>query len=241
MSTDAAPSHGVAQAVQVGATGGRDGTLRRVAASVYTRSALTSRVDALWAPETADMVASRRCDGRRAGRVGWAPSEGDGALDNEAWAIAGLTIFSLVLGAALTILIELARGQLERKQRRQDRRDDFQRQTLVELQEALFRHKQSLDVSIQEFRELRAGQLPASFFWPENVPAEGRAAGARVTVLSVRATDETLRKIVKNYRQTVIDRLTKAEDAEEAEAILKELDAIFAKANDRIGQLLRPL
>src|SRR5215204_7789302 len=35
-----------------------------------------------------------------------------------------------VLGALSAILIEFARGQLERRQRRQDRRDDFQRETL---------------------------------------------------------------------------------------------------------------
>ena len=38
-----------------------------------------------------------------------------------------------VLGALSAILIEFARGQLERRQRRQNRRDDFQRETLLSL------------------------------------------------------------------------------------------------------------
>src|SRR5687767_15081665 len=53
------------------------------------------------------------------------------------YALAFLTLFAVVLGAALTTGIELARGQLERKQRRQDRRDDFERATLIELRDEL--------------------------------------------------------------------------------------------------------
>ena len=36
-----------------------------------------------------------------------------------------------VLGALSAILIEFARGQLERRQRPQNRRDDYQRETLL--------------------------------------------------------------------------------------------------------------
>lgn len=40
---------------------------------------------------------------------------------------------AFVLGALSTVAIEFGRGQLERRQRKQDRRDEFQREKMIEL------------------------------------------------------------------------------------------------------------
>jgi hypothetical protein len=51
-------------------------------------------------------------------------------LETSGWL---LVVASVVLGQFALLGIEWLRGQLERKQRQDDRRDDFQRQTLLDL------------------------------------------------------------------------------------------------------------
>jgi len=48
-----------------------------------------------------------------------------------------LVVGSVLIGQVALLLIETLRTWLERVQRRQDRRDDFQHDTLIELREAL--------------------------------------------------------------------------------------------------------
>jgi len=58
-------------------------------------------------------------------------------MELSAWAIAGISIFAVFVGATIPVITDVFRVQLERKQRIQDRRDDFQRETLLALHEAL--------------------------------------------------------------------------------------------------------
>ncbi len=156
-------------------------------------------------------------------------------------AIAGLAVLLVFVGAALTIGIELARGQLERKQRRQDQRDDFQRVTLLALQDALYQFVEAMAFSVEDYRRQSVGQLPVSPFLGLPWPIAARTAQARIVQLTARVADDRLREIVQRYRDAFNATLFIAETVDEAETALKSIHDLHKQANERIGELIRAL
>jgi len=161
-------------------------------------------------------------------------------MDSGDLAIAALSVLLIFVGAALTIGIELARGQLERNQRRADQRADFQRQTLLELQEALYQLVRALSNAKQEYEHLKAGKPP--IVWPilEDPRIIGAGAGARIILLTARVNDPQLRDLVRRYRDTHKEMFSVDERSdEESFSYLEALWELQEQANDRIGDLLR--
>jgi hypothetical protein len=77
-----------------------------------------------------------------------------------------LVVEAVVLGHFALLGIEFMHSHLGRRQRRQDRRDDFQRKTLIELQEALFQYNRTLAYSVEAFRHQVTGEVPPkSWTW----------------------------------------------------------------------------
>ena len=162
-------------------------------------------------------------------------------MDKSDAAIAGLTIFALVIGAALTIVLDIARGQLVRKQRKQDRRDDFQHQTLLALQDAVYAHARNLAeiIHFERMEHIRAGgwrsqRLPDKL---NNTDYEGRL---QISMLSVRIQDDMVRRLIGEYTEAEGSAVTafSLEDAEEAN---NRANNVRKQANDQIGELLRGL
>lgn len=157
----------------------------------------------------------------------------------EFWAPVG----AFLGGQIALIVVEWARHRLARKQRRQDARDDFQRQSLIELQEALYRLVRALSNAIHEYKQLRANKpLPT---WPveEDPRIIGAGVHARIDALAVRVDDEVVRRLVQEYLDKHAELSLESEDAslERFESQLKELRNVQKRANRRIGRLLQQL
>lgn len=152
-------------------------------------------------------------------------------------------------GALSTVLVEFGRGQLERRQRLNDRRDDFQRETLVEPQEMLEKMI-TATVAIQSFNELdeeayaavmepiKPGgrRLPDEAEWAE----QETMAAIRVRTLYVRVHDDEVRGLVADFIKLVPD-TTAATPIAESTAQTERAVATSRAANTRIGELPRKL
>lgn len=150
-------------------------------------------------------------------------------MDREGWLIA---VGSVVVGALLVTLVEWIRGQIERRQRRRDRRDDFQRDTLLTLLDALLRlaHLTALiHIEVQHGR-------PVS----DELDELRRQESVKVSRYSVVTLDERTRTPVTEF-QHVTTKLTGAAQSANHDALSSELIAALNRVIDRIGELLRKL
>jgi hypothetical protein len=161
------------------------------------------------------------------------------AMETQIW----LPIVTFVVGQLSVIGVEWFRSWLAREQRRRDRRDDFQRETLIELQEALYRVVRSLSNSIAEWELLYAGK-PAPV-WPEaeNPRLLGAGAFARNDALTVRVDDPEVRDLVEKFINRHERMFAEPKDAgvEVAKAHLEDLRSIQRKLNRQMGPLIREL
>ena len=122
-----------------------------------------------------------------------------------------------------------------------DRQVEFQRQTLLDLQEAIAQlgratgaiHHQD-DMAFR--RTGRWERRPVG----EDLSEEHRKAVIRTSMLCVRARDDEVRKLVDQLRTECTHALM-AGGPEEAGQVMASAMKVFERANDRIGAVLRQL
>jgi hypothetical protein len=151
-----------------------------------------------------------------------------------------LIVASVVLGQFALLGIEFLRGQLERKQRQDDRRDDFRRQALLDLQDALYRCGQGLSMLKGEYLRIKAGESPPIRLTADPVSVMQDAA-ARIVMVTERVDDESLRTLVSTYTDTIKGMAKMDKSDEEAFHDLEVVWDLQRQANKRIGKLLRNL
>lgn len=145
------------------------------------------------------------------------------------------------LGALSTIAIEFVRGQFERRQRRQDQRDDFQRQTLLDLQDGLLR----LFDAVASIRTARQHEQRATGSRKLNADHPGKA-NARREVLRARALkerieDQALRIEIGLLLDWVVSSAISASAAEPDSPAWEAWLYQHRATNEGIGELLRKL
>jgi hypothetical protein len=159
-----------------------------------------------------------------------------------------LGVGAVVGGALLTIVVEVLRGQVERRQRRADRRADFQRQTLLDLQDALLRSIIDLMDLRDEHRRMAAGGGPDGLSGPdlpdpdrdmEETAARMEETAARIVLLAARVDDDEVRRLVSEYRVTVRSISEGEKSDEEAYAVVERALTLQREVNERIGSVLR--
>ena len=157
-----------------------------------------------------------------------------------------LVVVSVVLGQFTLLAIEVLRGQLERRQRQRDRRDDFQREKLIELlgpahEMIEFIHRFYYPRAVANWEE---GVWP---FEPESFSHLSEAQELEYERISVQARTLTHLAADEQVRQTVESLLSAARAIFDAE-FEKDADAAFTVANNaylalarRIGELQQRL
>lgn len=148
---------------------------------------------------------------------------------------------AFVTGAITPVAVEILRTQVERRQRRQERRDDFQRETLLGLQESIYWLAEAMELAIADYRLESAGQSPRWRSGTTDWTLTSRNAIARMVFLAARTEDDQLRTLVQQYRDALRELTQTAKTAEDAEAGIKKVWEFQKKANDRIGELLRSI
>jgi hypothetical protein len=147
-------------------------------------------------------------------------------------------IITLLLGFFTATMKDYINDLIGTKTKKTDRRAEFQRNTLLELQETLHRVARATAESYHKdsmaYRETgkRLAQVP------EELNQRLQESIMRTRILQVRVEDETLRNLVDR----VIDASTKATVMplrEENIQGMRELLTTFKSANDRLGERLR--
>lgn len=156
------------------------------------------------------------------------------------WMIPVLTF----LGGQVAIIgIEWFRHWLARDQRRSDARADFQRQTLMNLQEALAQYVRSMRNTLFEYERMNEGRPVPE--WPdaENPRLTSGGLVPRMMVLSERVDDVEVRQLVQEFFDQSADMTSGGIDKslEEVQASLKRLQETHDRLNKRIGAVLRTL
>ncbi|MDP9362732.1 MAG: hypothetical protein M3Q10_00640 [Chloroflexota bacterium] len=166
-----------------------------------------------------------------------------------------LVVASVVLGQFALLAIELLRGQLERWQRRRDQRDDFQRQALLDLQEALATYDRTARTvwvdRVQESvdKELNpADPLGLPPIWRSQTAlqhwAEYNDAAFRVDILRERAGDDRLRALVAGLQDATRRAVNPLLDAPRSTELVEPAtlrQGAYAQVTARIGELIRKL
>jgi hypothetical protein len=128
-----------------------------------------------------------------------------------------------------------------RRDKQLERRNDFQRQTLLELQEEAIKVIQNASachhVDKMSIRKNgKRGQEP----YPEAINLGVQLANARTALLGVRVHDEEVRSLLKRFK----DQCSFAfldDDEDMREALIQAAGSSFVELNNRIGKILRLL
>lgn len=168
-----------------------------------------------------------------------------GGVSFEAWMVPFMTF---LLGVFLTQLTEGIRGLYsflkQRGDRRaliEDRRADFQRQTLVDLQDALQAFARATGRAHHEdvMAYRQSGQwakTPISDEWNQKL----LDATGRINALWVRVLDKELRDLVVATRNASVDAdMAKSDVA--AEQAMRTFSESLVRAYERLGDILRTL
>jgi hypothetical protein len=146
---------------------------------------------------------------------------------------------TVVGGVLLAVFVEFLRGQIERRQRRQDQREEFERETIIELQETLHRmHDEGISLKLR----INAVLNRAS---DSNTPTDDfespelADAIIRVKTLAVRTKDKEMRNHVRQLIAELGLMLESANSAHEVDAAWGRVADTHNRTNERIGQLLR--
>lgn len=147
-------------------------------------------------------------------------------------AIALIGVLVGLIGSVLTVEFQDRRGRTRE-------RNQFQRETMLELQEQVAHLMRQ--IARANFEDLAAYQQTGT--WGKNkvgdeLAEEHRAAMMRVAILSQRATDEQLRQQIENLSNASAH-LTVARDPQEAEGQLERAQTTFNAIQERLGTLLR--
>jgi hypothetical protein len=144
-------------------------------------------------------------------------------------------------GALLTILIESLRGFLERQRRIQDRHEEFQRETLLDLHLSLHQLVRALYNAMTNYQHVVKDQPPLN--WPPEEDPRSLGAGAsdRILMLTARIEDKELRRLVKLYRDSHTALFATEQTTDQFYKALDQLSKVREDASERIGLLLRDL
>jgi len=167
-------------------------------------------------------------------------------LETKVWFPVVTLIVGVVLKGLWDVRLERIKTEREREARKELRedtyrakRDEFQREALLELQEAA----QSLvrATGMQHHEDVMASRTGGK--WGVNRYSEGTSDGylqanVRVLRFSVRVQDESIRSLAKNLSSACSNHVfCKSEN--EAEANMVAVVAHFSELNERLGMLLR--
>ena len=159
-------------------------------------------------------------------------------------------VFTLLLGYAVKVATDWVqhRRTLERErdarqaQRRDllsERRSDFQRQTLLDLQEAVMDVARTTGAMHHEDQMAyhNTRNWGRQLYAPD-LDERNSAAMRRTSMLAVRVRDESVRDLVQRFKSHSANATTRR-SREESESEMAEMATVFENLNYRIGEILR--
>ncbi len=128
-----------------------------------------------------------------------------------------------------------------KREQRFERRTNFQRQTLLDLHDAVMRLVRTTgEASHRDEMASRAGGEWGKQLLGEDLNIRAHLAGVQTMMLGVRVRDESVRNLLKKVKDESRATLLARNKAEADRATVDMADG-FEKLNERIGELLRKL
>ena len=161
-----------------------------------------------------------------------------------------LPVFTLLLGYLLKLFSDWVqhRRTLEREREMRlaernaklaDRRVEFQRQTLLELQDAVIEvARTTASMAHHDLVNFRRNGTWQRDLYPADLDRDAMLAMRRTSVLMVRVRDETTRQLVQRVKDSSVA-ATGSHDQETSDSELLKLARAFEELQPRIGELLR--
>jgi len=162
-------------------------------------------------------------------------------------------VFMLLLGSAITVFIgavenrrTLKRDREAREDARRDKllehRNDFQRECLLQLQEAMFELGRATTLlHMHDMRHYaRTGEWQLGFY-PDEMSEKDRGANQRTAMLVVRVRDDKVRKLVQEFKEIAGRVTTFSESKDGSETEMRLLYDKHEELNPHIGKLLRTM
>jgi len=139
----------------------------------------------------------------------------------------------------------LERERETRRALRQDviaeRRTQFQRQTLLDLQPALLDlARQAGKMHFHDVIAYRSGGTFRSQAYPDDVNENFRAATALTSMLAVRVNDDIVRVLISSFKSAASD-IGGAESPDDSDSDFQTMSTLFVELQERIGVVLRAL
>jgi hypothetical protein len=170
-----------------------------------------------------------------------------------ATAISWFPVFMLLLGSIIALAIGaidnrriLRRDREAREDARRDKlleqRNEFQRDCLVQLQEAMFELTRA--TTLMHFHDMRNYATTGSWqtqMYPEDIDERERALNGRTAMLVVRVRDDLVRKLVQQIKDIAAQATTFSTSKDEAQLQMRQLHEKQVEMNQRIGELLRTM
>jgi len=122
-----------------------------------------------------------------------------------------------------------------------ERRTEFQRQTLLDLQDAVMKLIRATGEMYHiDLMASRATGKWVKQLFPDELDNRAFSAGVQITVLGVRVRDKSIRDLLAQLKVHT-DGVVFAKNQAEAEGSLGKMSDSFAALNARIGEVLRSL
>jgi hypothetical protein len=161
-------------------------------------------------------------------------------------------VFTLLLGYGTKYLQDWSQdsrvSKRERETRRAlrqdaiaERRTQFQRQTLLDLQPALLDlARQAGKMHLHDLRDYRTTGVFHSQAYPDDVNEGCRAATALTSMLAVRVNDDKVRVLISAFKSAASD-IGGAESPDDSDSDFHTMSTLFVELQERIGVVLREL
>jgi hypothetical protein len=145
----------------------------------------------------------------------------------------------LILGYVGSLVTEWRREQRVDERERAAREAEFQRPTLLALQETLHRllRTEALINKAVDLEHEKSGTPWAEVRWPEDLAEADRLARSEAYMLRVRVKDDQARELAQEIMEGID--IILAGSFVQAFAVLNVGFETFNRLNDRVGELLR--
>ena len=152
-----------------------------------------------------------------------------------------LPVITLIVGYLGTLFTEGLRDARNERRAREARQGDFQRETIIELQEVLQRLGRATGAAHHhDFMENRRAGVWGRSQLPEDVNQADFDSRVRAIALNSRVSDDQLRALVQQYL-AVQGKLAFAKSEAESDVLMAESLERFELAISRAGELIRSM
>lgn len=129
-----------------------------------------------------------------------------------------------------------------RRSQQVDQRNEFQRKTLVDLQDAAMTLMQAT-TALHQFDLLsyvRVGKWHHELY-PAEIDRDDQLANAATAILGVRVRDEEVRTLLQQSKDRLYEATVLSTNIENSRLAMREAGNKFVELNERIGEVLRTL